>query len=88
MKKFLHNLALRFFKRYIRVYQIDSYVSDVEMLHTTGDVGAYHRKEMVMVLRLVDKIMEDGLVEFTTNKDFKKMGMNLRAKIRVITHNI
>ena len=82
IKKLLRNLARRFFKKYIRVYQIDSYVSDVEMLHPMSDVGAYHRKEMAF--RIADKMVEEGMVEFITQDDPKRMGRNLRAKIRVI----
>ncbi len=82
MKKFLHNLALRFFKKYIRVYQIDSYVSDVEILHAKNPMGDYHKKEMAF--RLADAMVREGLVEFTQEKDVEKMGINLRAKIRVI----
>ena len=82
MKKFLHNLALKFFKKYIRVYQIDSYVSDVEMLHPMSDVGAYHRKEMAF--RLADKMIQEGMVTFITENDPKRMGKTLKAKIRVI----
>lgn len=82
MKKFLHNLALKFFKKYIRVYQIDRYVSDVEMLNRMSDAGSYHKKEMAF--RLADKMIDDGLVEFITENDPKRMGKTLTAKIRVI----
>ena len=83
MKRLLRKWARKFFEKQIRVYQISSFVSNLDLLLTHNrQAEKYHEHELVR--KLIEKIYEEKMVEFEQEDDYKTGGSNLRARIRVI----
>ena len=82
IKKLFRNLALKFFKGYIRVYHDNKFISDAEVQRVAFHYPQHIRHEMA--INLIERILEDGRIEFEETEDKKAMGRFVRAKIRII----
>ena len=82
MKKILRNLARRFFKKWIRVYNHEYFIALEMAVHMDKGIMEVVRHEIAV--SFAKKMLEEGLIEFEEEEDIKSGGRIIRSKIRVI----
>lgn len=81
MKKLFRQLARKVFKKWIRVYQVQSFVSDTELV-LSHDAEDYVKHKMCR--QIVETLMNNNLIDFESEKDFRTNSTRFTAKIRLI----
>jgi len=80
MKKIIRKLILWVFRNRIKVYQYEKFFSDSDIVMEKYPPSSEYVKQE-MILRLANKMYEDGLIIFENEKDFKDMRTRIRAKV-------
>lgn len=83
MQKIIRGWARNFFLKQIRVYGIHQHITQ-EMFMAMDGTKTRRHIERDMVLRMADKMYEEGMIEFEVTNNYQLGGTDVKAKIRII----
>lgn len=82
IKRYIRVLARKLFEHQIKIYWNEVIISDEELLYSKGKVEHYAKEKIAR--RFAEQLMNDGMIDFESRKDYNKMYTVIRGKIRVI----
>ena len=80
MKKIIRKIMLWAFGNRIKVFHYEKFFADSEIAMENYPRNSEYVKQE-MIIRIANKMYEEGIIKFESEKDFKLMGERIRAKI-------
>ncbi len=84
IKAFFRNLARKFFQKWIKIYQNQYFISDLDILERKYEAERKEAIKWEIAKSFAEKMLEDNLIEFEEEFDPKTGGRIIRSKIRII----